>query len=90
MIIDPNRRTTAKLDALKKAGVTSIIRYYVRHTSQLEKRRTRDEAAAIIAAGRSAATVDEGAGDHASRQDPEGTVGIPGLRRDRNRVNSNG
>jgi hypothetical protein len=66
MIIDTNRRTTAKLDCLHSEGVRSIIRYYARTTSQPEKRLTRDEADAIVDSGKSIAVVHQAGGANAS------------------------
>lgn len=62
MIIDTNRRTTAKLDCLHSEGVRGIIRYYARTTQQPEKRITRGEAEAIIASGKSIAIVHQAGG----------------------------
>jgi hypothetical protein len=66
VIIDTNRRTTPKLPCLRGEGVETIIRYYARTTRQTEKRLTRSEAEAIIAAGISIAIVHQAAGDSAS------------------------
>ena len=66
MIIDTNQRTTSKLGCLGAAGVRTIIRYYARTTHQPEKRVTRAEAEAIIAAGMSIAIVHQAAGDSPS------------------------
>jgi glycoside hydrolase-like protein/SH3 domain-containing protein len=65
MIIDTNHRTTAKLACLASAGVSALIRYYARVTSQPEKRLTRAEAEAVRDAGMSIAIVHEAAGNHA-------------------------
>jgi len=66
MIIDTNHRTTASLTRLANAGVTAIIRYYARFTSQPEKRLTRAEAEAILDAGMSIGAVHQAAGDRAT------------------------
>ena len=66
MIIDTNRRTTSRLNCLREQGVNSIIRYYARFTQQPEKRLTRPEAEAIIAAGLSLSAVHQAGGAGAS------------------------
>ena len=63
MIIDTNHRTTAQLMRLADAGVSTIIRYYARFTSQPEKRLIRPEAEAILAAGMTIAVVHQAAGN---------------------------
>ena len=62
MIIDTNRRTNRALGCLRENGVNTIIRYYARTTGQPEKRLTRAEAEAIIAAGASIAVVHQAGG----------------------------
>jgi len=62
MIIDTNRRTTHRLDCLHAEGVRAIIRYYARTTSQPEKRLIREEAAAIVASGKSIGIVHQAGG----------------------------
>lgn len=62
MIIDTNRRTTSRLGCLRAEGVETIIRYYARTTRQAEKRLTRAEADAIVAAGASIAVVHQAGG----------------------------
>lgn len=66
MIIDTNRRTTARLGCLREQGVQTLIRYYARSTSQPEKRLTRAEAEAVIASGASLAVVHQAGGADAS------------------------
>lgn len=73
MIIDTNRRTTPQLACLREAGVTGVIRYYARATSQPEKRLIREEAQAILAAGMSVGVVHEAAGNAPSAF--SGTIG---------------
>ena len=65
-IIDTNRRTIARLDCLKQAGVTGVIRYCARATGQPEKRLTREEAEAIVMAGMTIAIVCQSAGNKAA------------------------
>lgn len=65
MIIDTNRRTSAKLDCLRNAGVAGMIRYYARTTGQSEKRLTRAEAQSIIAGGFSLCIVHQAVGSSA-------------------------
>jgi len=62
MIIDTNRRTTNALPCLISGGLSSIIRYYARTTMQPEKRLTRAEAEAIVAAGLSLSMVHQAGG----------------------------
>ncbi|HET7715414.1 MAG TPA: DUF1906 domain-containing protein [Bauldia sp.] len=66
MIVDTNRRTTPHLACLRNRGVTAIIRYYARMTRQPEKRLTRAEAEAIVAAGLHIGVVFQSAGDSAA------------------------
>jgi len=66
MIVDTSRRTTASIACLKAAGITSVIRYYARETRLPEKRLTREEAAALVAAGLSVGIVFQSAGDSAA------------------------
>jgi len=63
VIVDTSRRTTASVACLKAAGVTTVIRYYARETRMPEKRLTREEAGALVAAGLSVAVVFQSAGD---------------------------
>lgn len=51
MIVDASRRTTAHLACLRAAGAAGVIRYYARRTGWPEKRLSREEAEAIVAAG---------------------------------------
>lgn len=59
MIIDTASSTIGKLDALKRAGVTGVVRYYNHRNSRKlpEKRIAQDEFEAISAAGLSLAVV---------------------------------
>ena len=66
MIIDTNRRTTSRLGCIRSEGVQTIIRYYARTTLQPEKRLTRAEAEAILAAGASIVVVHQAGGDGAA------------------------
>jgi hypothetical protein len=61
VIADTARQTTARLDCLKAAGAQGVIRYYARTTAMPEKRLTRGEAQAIIAAGLPLAVVHQAA-----------------------------
>lgn len=63
MIIDTSRRTTASIACLRAAGVTTVIRYYARETRMPEKRLTREEAVALVAAGLGVAVVSQSAGN---------------------------
>lgn len=63
-IIDTNRDTTRHLDALRAAGIETVIRYYARSMSSKVIRRA--EARAIAKAGLRLGIVYEGAGDRLS------------------------
>ncbi len=65
-IIDTSRNTAACLDCLRAAGVTAVFRYYARKTRLPEKRLTRDEAEALVAAGIAIGVVFQNAGDSPS------------------------
>lgn len=69
MLIDTNRRTTERLSCLRAHGVTGVMRYYARSTRQPEKRLTRDEAAAMVAAGLVIGVVSQSSGDRPSSFD---------------------
>ncbi len=63
-IIDTNRDTTRHLNALRAAGIETVIRYYARSLSSKVIRRA--EAQAIAKAGLRLGVVYEGAGDRLS------------------------
>ena len=65
MIVDTSRRATASIACLKAAGVTTVIRYYARETRMPEKRLTREEALALVAAGLTVAVVFQSVGNSA-------------------------
>ena len=68
-IIDTNRDTTKYLNALRAAGVETVIRYYARSMSSKVIRRA--EAQAIAKAGLRLGIVYEGAGDRLSAFSPD-------------------